>query len=129
MNGSPVIATNASTRDPAAMESSIEINVARINYREFGGGDAVVILLHCSASSGAQWRSLSERLGGDHRTVAIDLYGYGKCDDWSGNGPLSLADEAAAVVAVMSHYEGRVHLVGHSSGGAVALRVATQQPN
>jgi pimeloyl-ACP methyl ester carboxylesterase len=136
MNSTPALASSTSPRSesahvytaPSLIESSVEINGARINYREYGCGDTVVILLHCSASSGAQWRSLSERLGTDCRSVAVDLYGYGKSDDWSGDGPLTLADEAAAVLAVMSRYEGPVHLVGHSYGGAVALRVATQKP-
>lgn len=38
--------------------------------------------------------------------------------------PITLADEAAVVARVIDRLPGRVHLVGHSYGGAVALRLA-----
>ena len=37
-----------------------------------------ILLLHCSGSSGAQWRSLAEKLGTRYRVIAPDLIGYGK---------------------------------------------------
>jgi pimeloyl-ACP methyl ester carboxylesterase len=71
-----------------------------------------VILLHSSASSGAQWRSLAGRLSARYRVLTPDFHGA------------SLADEAAMVRGLMQRAGGPVHLVGHSYGGAVALHVA-----
>jgi pimeloyl-ACP methyl ester carboxylesterase len=83
-----------------------------------------VILLHSSGSSGAQWRALSAQLSPRYRVVAPDLYGYGSTAPWPGNGAFSLAHEAELVLALLDQVGSPVHLVGHSYGGAVALRVA-----
>jgi pimeloyl-ACP methyl ester carboxylesterase len=71
-----------------------------------------VILLHSSASTGAQWRSLSAQLSACYRVLTPDLQSSGR-----------LADEAEMVRSLM-HPGSQVHLVGHSYGGAVALHVA-----
>ncbi|MGH8734631.1 MAG: alpha/beta fold hydrolase, partial [Burkholderiales bacterium] len=84
------------------------------------------VLLHCSGSSGAQWRSLAEKLGTRYRVVAPDLIGYGKSAPWSGQGEFSLAQEAAALRGVLAGEP--VHLVGHSYGGGLALHIARTRP-
>lgn len=88
-------------------------------------GDTVV-LLHSSASSGSQWRSLYGLLESDFEVLAPDLYGYGASADWSGRKPLRLADEAAAVSVLLGNEDKPVHIVGHSYGGAVALKLALE---
>jgi pimeloyl-ACP methyl ester carboxylesterase len=104
---------------------TIEIGGARVAYAESGSGETV-LLLHSSASSGAQWRSLTESLQETYRFLAPDLYGYGETDAWPGQGPLGLAEEAALADAVLADGDDPIHLVGHSYGGAVALRFALQ---
>ena len=86
-----------------------------------------VLLLHCSGSSGAQWRSLREQLGARYQVLAPDLIGYGKTAPWSGQGEFSLAQEAAGVLGLVDP-DGPVHLVGHSYGGGVALHIARTRP-
>lgn len=100
-------------------------NGTRIAWRDTGCGETVA-LIHASASSSGQWRSLAAVLAGDCRVVAPDLYGYGETGAWSGARRFALADEAALVEAALP--AGAVHIVGHSYGGAVALRFALQQP-
>jgi pimeloyl-ACP methyl ester carboxylesterase len=104
---------------------TIEIGGASVAYAEAGSGETV-LLLHSSASSSAQWRSLSESLQAVYRCLAPDLYGYGDTDAWPGEGPLDLAEEAALADAVVAESDRPLHLVGHSYGGAVALRFALQ---
>lgn len=104
---------------------TIEIGGARVAYAETGAGETV-LLLHSSANSSAQWRSLTESLQATYRFLAPDLYGYGETDAWPGQGPLGLAEEAALADAVLADSHGPIHLVGHSYGGAVALRFALQ---
>ncbi len=99
----------------------------RIAAREAGSGETVV-LLHATASSGSQWRTLFDSLRGSWHLVAPDLYGYGETDPWPGTLPFSLSQEAALIDAVLPADGHPVHLVGHSYGGAVALRFAMQQP-
>ena len=95
--------------------------------REAGTGTAVVCL-HASASSSSQWRPLMDRLAGRFRTVAVDLYGSGKSPAWPDERPLSLSDEVALLGPVLAGAGSRVHLVGHSYGGAVALMAALADP-
>ena len=83
-----------------------------------------VIALHSSAASGRQWRPLAAALAGRARVVAPDLHGHGE-------GPLAPLNPAAIVAAdteyvvrqAMANPDG-VHLVAHSYGAAIALRVA-----
>ena len=76
----------------------------------------------------AQWRALWELLEGDFKLLAPDLLGYGGTAEWVGNPGELLRDEAALVSALADHAGGKFHLVGHSFGGAVVLRLAMEQP-
>jgi len=99
-----------------------------IEFADRGRGEPV-ILLHCSGSSGAQWRGLADRLEPRMRTLAPDLTGYGRSGAWPGDTrDFSLAHEAAAVLALLDRIDEPAHLVGHSYGGAVALHVARRWP-
>jgi pimeloyl-ACP methyl ester carboxylesterase len=101
---------------------------ARVFVREAGTGPAVVCI-HASASSSAQWRPLMDRLAGRFRTLAVDLYGSGRSPRWPDARPLSLADEVALLEPVLAAAGDGFHLVGHSYGGAVALKAALADPD
>lgn len=106
------------------MTSHLQINETCIAYSESGQGENAVVLLHCSASSSAQWRTLSGVLEKGFHVLAPDFYGYGESAAWPGRRPLTLAQEVAAIVALIERFQNPVHLVGHSYGGAVALKAA-----
>jgi len=103
------------------------IRGAQIAFSEQGAGE-VVVMLHCTGSNGGQWRNLASALAGRFHSVAPDLYGYGGTDAWAGRESITLADEAALVESLIERFDAPVHLVGHSFGGAVALRIARQAP-
>ena len=84
-----------------------------------------VVLLHSSASSGRQWEALVQTLTPRFRVHAIDFHGHGKLSAWHRDAPLTLADDAALVAPLLAD---GAHIVGHSYGGAVALKVATMYP-
>ncbi|HWA36620.1 MAG TPA: alpha/beta fold hydrolase [Burkholderiales bacterium] len=86
------------------------------------------VLLHASASSSAQWRSLAGALAGSREVAAPDLRGYGNTPRWAGVGPFRLADEAAPLLALLDRLDAPVDLIGHSYGGAVALHLARTRP-
>lgn len=87
-----------------------------------------VIALHASGGSSAQWNALAESLQGDFRVLAPDLYGHGNVPAWLGAPSDILAADTARVASLAADAGGRVHLVGHSYGGAVALRTALHRP-
>lgn len=90
-----------------------------------------VVLLHSSLSSRSQWATLMAEQEANYRFIAIDLLGYGKSafPTEAAAAGYSLAHEADAVAAALaSHLDAGepFHLVGHSYGGATALRLARQ---
>src|SRR5262249_33037505 len=87
-----------------------------------------VLCIHSSASSSAQWKPLMNRLAGRFRVLAVDLYGAGRSPAWTGARPLTLADEVALLEPVVAASGRRVHVIGHSYGGAVALTLALELP-
>ncbi len=102
----------------------------RADYTVQGQGPAVV-LLHRTLSSKAQWDRLVKSLSPDFRLIAIDLYGYGDAPPPPAIGPFGLGDEVNRVTSVLAEVfpgEEPFHLVGHSYGAAVALRLAHQAP-
>jgi pimeloyl-ACP methyl ester carboxylesterase len=57
--------------------------------------------------------------------MAINLFGYGSTTPWRGSSSQTLSDQAKLVVALCdTTRSSRVHLLGHSFGGAVALKSA-----
>lgn len=87
-----------------------------------------VIALHCSGASGAQWRDLSTALGAGYELTAPEHYGGNSTGPWTGEHVFKLADEAERTIDLIDHERDRVHLVGHSYGGGVALHVALRRP-
>jgi pimeloyl-ACP methyl ester carboxylesterase len=87
-----------------------------------------IILLHCSGSSGAQWRTLAAKLARRYHVITPDLYGYGAGAPWTGRGDFCLAQEAAPIRSILGRLGEPAHLVGHSYGGAVALHIARTRP-
>lgn len=87
-----------------------------------------VVLLHSSASASRQWTALAAQLAARFDVRALDFHGHGKRPAWSGDRPLRLTDDVALVEPILKA-AGPVHLVGHSYGGAVALKAAALHPS
>lgn len=96
--------------------------------REQGDGTAVVCL-HSNASSSSQWRSLSEALSPHFRVIAVDGWGAGKSPQWPSPGYPTLDDEVRLLGAALERAGDSFHLVGHSYGGAVAVKAALTYPS
>jgi pimeloyl-ACP methyl ester carboxylesterase len=88
-----------------------------------------VIALHCSGAGAAQWRKLGETLGSRHAFVAPEHYGCDSTGPWSGERAFTLADEAAKTIGIIDASRGKVHLVGHSYGGGVAVAWRGARPS
>lgn len=88
----------------------------------------LVIALHCSGADAREWRPLAEALGADFDLLTPEHYGCEKAGFWHGERAFTLADEAERTIALIDGETRPVHLVGHSYGGAVALKVALARP-
>jgi pimeloyl-ACP methyl ester carboxylesterase len=87
----------------------------------------LVVALHCSGSTGRQWRCLAASLGERCTVFAPDLIGSSSVGPWQGTHAFSLEDEARSIIDQIDGWSGPVHLVGHSYGGGVALQVALRR--
>jgi pimeloyl-ACP methyl ester carboxylesterase len=108
---------------------------AKIAIHETGreSPDRIVVLLHGCSSSHQTWRFLAGDLGADHRLVLVDLLGCGMsdCPDPASLGPHGYSPDAMAhrVSQALDAYletreqQSKITLVGHSLGGAIALRM------
>ncbi len=82
--------------------------------------------LHASASNATQWTALARQLSSTYSFMAPELPGY---RGPAMRGPLGLARKALPVVDMIEKGGTPVHLVGHSMGGAVALKIAAMRPD
>lgn len=88
-----------------------------------------VVALHCSGADSRQWADLGEALGGSYELLAPEHYGCASRGPWHGEHTFTLADEAERAIALIDEVDVKVHLVGHSYGGGVALSVALARPD
>ncbi len=91
-------------------------------------GDGVpVLMLHSSLASKSQWAGLATRLAARYRTIAVDLWGYGDVALPANRATFALDDEVRRVAALLDRLvppQVPLHVVGHSYGGVVAMRLA-----
>ncbi len=99
-----------------------------IDYRVYGHGRPVIVLIHGWSCDANYWRAQIEDLKADYTVVAVNLAGHGASGrnrtHWTI--PAFGADVAAVLTALPA---GKVVLVGHSMGGPVALEAARLIPD
>jgi pimeloyl-ACP methyl ester carboxylesterase len=103
----------------------IEEPRGRIDYAEYGTGPTIV-LVPGSCSTGAVWRPVMGSWNGQFRRVTTSLLGYGGTVERRTASDPAISHEAEMLESVVRKAGSRVHLVGHSFGGLVALAVALQ---
>jgi pimeloyl-ACP methyl ester carboxylesterase len=103
------------------------MNISTQAYSRKSAG-ACVVALHCSLGSGRQWAKLNTELntelGPGAKLIAPDLIGYGR-NTCLLDLPTTLAQEVQALREALDQATGPIHLVGHSYGGAIAFKIAT----
>lgn len=90
-----------------------------------------VVLLHSSQSNSGQWRGLIQSLAVKVQIIAVDLLGYGQAPSHEvASSTFRFSHEIDRIIAAINSYAAGqpIHLVGHSYGGALALKLAVEQP-
>src|SRR5436190_4749178 len=112
---------------PSDVKSEL-INGYRIAYKDEGQGTAIVFI----HGANADYRSFGPQivaLASSYRVIAPSLRHFYP-EQWNGEGSdFSVEQHAADVAALIRKLNlGRVHLVGWSRGGAVAIEIAKAHP-
>ncbi len=87
-----------------------------------------VILIHGLSGSVDDWKNTFPALAADFHVLAFDLPGFGKSDKGSQEYSPTRYARLAHFLADRYFQDKPYHIVGHSMGGAIALRFASQRP-
>lgn len=94
----------------------------RIHYDTFGTNGPRLLLVPGLGGDGRFFAGVVEELQADHRLVVMDHRGAGRSE--RREGPQSIEAIAADAAALLAVTGGPAHVVGHSTGGAVAQVIA-----
>lgn len=94
-----------------------------VHLRHFGDGTVPLLAMHCGQGVGSMWRDLGRSLP-QLRITAPDLPGHGRSDPFPDGEDVH--DVATATMRPL--FDGPMHLIGHSFGATVALRLALETP-
>jgi pimeloyl-ACP methyl ester carboxylesterase len=104
----------------------LDVSGGALNFEVRGEGPPV-LLIHGTGGIHTTWRHSFDRLAERHRTIAYDRRGYGRSNQ-SRTRDYGVHSRDAA--ALLDHLDARpATVVGHSSGGVVALGLALAQPS
>ncbi len=98
-------------------------NGIKIKYDEIGNGEPI-ILLHGFGASSYSWRNVLKSLNQKNKLFLIDFKGFGLSDKPMDD-KYSISDQTEIIINfIQKNNLQNLILVGHSMGGAVALRTA-----
>ncbi|MBI4312572.1 MAG: 2-succinyl-6-hydroxy-2,4-cyclohexadiene-1-carboxylate synthase [Chloroflexi bacterium] len=107
------------------------LNGARLNVEEWGTPlGAPLLALHGFTGSAATWRFLAGALGGAYRILAVDALGHGGSDSPADPRLYIMPRMLQALEEALDTLDiERVHWVGYSMGGRIALSAAIALPS
>ena len=111
---------------PAQTMQRARVNGVELEYDVTGHGEAVLLISPVMADG---FLPLLSEPSLAHRYRLITYHKRGWMGSTHTPPPVSIADHAADAAALLAHLGvGRAHIVGHSSGAAVAAQLALLQP-
>jgi esterase len=128
-SNAPLLAQEIKPSWPIPSELKWEaVNGYPMAYRDAGNGTPIV-LVHGSTNDYRAWNAQFNVFSETHRVIAVSLRHFYP-ERWDGVGTdFSIEQHAQDVAALIKKLNlGKVHLVGHSRGGAVVAEVAKSHP-
>ena len=112
---------------PPRESSFTEIADGKIHYVRQGSGAETVIFLHAFGADKGIWIQTQNLVSRYFTTYSLDLPGHGETTGCAGDGSVSaLAQSLASFIEAEKIT--KLHLVGHSLGGAVAMKYTEMHP-
>lgn len=117
------------TRERTITRAFAELRDGQIHYATCGSDDAPpVLLLHQTPRSWREYALVLPILGRRYRAIAMDTLGYGDSAR-SVDGNVSIERWAGVAVELLDHLGiERAHVVGHHTGGVIAVEIAASHP-
>jgi pimeloyl-ACP methyl ester carboxylesterase len=103
------------------------VNGVRLFYTLTGNAGPPLVLVHGSWADHGDWDFVVPALAERFRVLTYDRRGHSRSERPSGQG--SLDEDVADLAALIEQLDlAPAHVVGHSSGGSIVLRLATRRP-
>lgn len=98
----------------------------RIHYRLFGQNGPSIVLIPGLGGDGRFWNGVVKRLEDNFQLIVPDHRGAGQSD--RPDKPYSIPLIASDIAGILRELDRPVHIVGHSTGGAVTQVIALDHP-
>ena len=88
-----------------------------------------LLLLHGFSGDCSSWDDAARRLPGEFQVIALDILGHGASDSPADPASYRMSAVAADIISLLDQQRlDRVHLLGYSLGGRLALYLALRYP-
>ena len=124
---------------PPVRRAYADVAHGQMHYAECGGSEAVpgahggngvtatpIVLLHQTPRSWREYAEVLPLLGTRRRAIAIDTAGFGESDPVASPGIEAWAEAALQLLDAIG--VARAHVVGHHTGGVIAVEMAARAP-
>src|SRR6266436_2454746 len=104
-----------------------DINTIRLYHEIYGQGEPLV-LIHGGLTTIGEMQGWVQPLAKTRRVIAVEMQGHGRTADT--DRPMSFATMGDDIAALLDHLKiPKADVVGHSFGGATAIRAAIKHPD
>jgi pimeloyl-ACP methyl ester carboxylesterase len=104
-----------------------DVNGIKLYYEIYGHGDPLV-LIHGGLTTIGEMQGWVQSLAPTRLVIAVEMQGHGRTSDT--DRPMSFATMGDDIAALLDHLKiPKADVVGHSFGGAIAIRAAIQHPD
>ena len=98
----------------------------QLHYRSLGRGDQSILILHGLFGSSDNWLSFARHLGEKYTVYLLDLRNHGRSPHSDLHNYMVMAEDV--LTFILEHKLKKPHIIGHSMGGKVAMRMSFEAP-